>query len=523
MSYKKASDVENTVNDLVDHIFDMDVDIHDNPNILTDVKECKKKLSDIEKSWNFLPKDAKKDLAAVLRQCSTLLQSATLAIFQQHIEQYIINDFLWYLLAKTYATSPTPEDFTELCKNNVALSHDEKFALATMLIDKMIFVVMKDVLQDVGDWDDERKHDLVQKTRTKYPNASNGVNHLLISKSKWNTIKQDFLVATKIAFTTMLQQESAFLLYGDVHDVMDALSMFFLSFIGEKAVDDIFSKYVEMFLEEQFQKSDQRNTSKYDQKVSSTQTMLASALLASQAYSRKLKPLPDGLKDEINQYLLAKKINVNCTKLLSFIEKNLQKFLTRNDSIRKQWFKEKISSCGSDCIDDDFFVLLERYGFSCVDVCKWPSEEIPDVESVECTEEIPANQEQLSDEKNTLLATLNSFDVVRWEWESKKEYLLKKMRWYADIFEKLGYTFDAKEKFIESTAEYCHSNARLDKEIKKIIYDLIVKNKQEQKKIWRNYYTFEMPNWWRILLYKKGVISSAWPHDYYERHLKNNY
>jgi hypothetical protein len=118
---------------------------------------------------------------------------------------------------------------------------------------------------------------------------------------------------------------------------------------------------------------------------------------------------------------------------------------------------------------------------------------------------------------------LNAYDVPRAEWESKKEHLIKKLSWYTGIFEKIWYVFENKQKFIESAADYCYSNVRLDKDIKRIVYDAIVKNKQEQKKIWRNYYTFEMPNWRRIMLYKKGVISTLWPHDYYEKHLKNNY
>jgi hypothetical protein len=119
------------------------------------------------------------------------------------------------------------------------------------------------------------------------------------------------------------------------------------------------------------------------------------------------------------------------------------------------------------------------------------------------------------------LQKIDSFQ--RLEWESKKDYLVRKMRWYVDIFEQLWYAFSAKEKFIQSAAEYCYSYAKLDKDIKKIIFDLIVKNKQEQHRDWRNYYTFEMSNWRRILLSKKWIIDSIWSHDHYEKYLKNNY
>jgi hypothetical protein len=143
--------------------------------------------------------------------------------------------------------------------------------------------------------------------------------------------------------------------------------------------------------------------------------MLASALFASTTSSTIMKPLPDGLKDEINQYLFEKKVNGNCAKLLSTIEKILQKFLTRNDGVRKQWFKDKVMSYGSDCIDDHFFTLLERYGFSCIDVYKSHNDESSDEDESDAVEDVTLNKEPLSDEKNIVLATLNAYDVPRAE------------------------------------------------------------------------------------------------------------
>jgi hypothetical protein len=48
---------------------------------------------------------------------------------------------------------------------------------------------------------------------------------------------------------------------------MDALSMIFLSAVDEEEVDKNFSMYVSIFLEEKFQKSDQKNVGKYEKKV----------------------------------------------------------------------------------------------------------------------------------------------------------------------------------------------------------------------------------------------------------------
>ena len=182
-------------------------------------------------------------------------------------------------------------------------------------------------------------------------------------------------------------------------------------------------------------------------------------------------------------------------------------------------------SYGLGSVDYDFFVLLESYGFSCIDAHKKVEKHSTEEKDAFLgMSDASDNKISLPDSKNTILASLSTLDALqRLEWESKKDYLLKKMRWYVDIFEQLGYTFTTKEKFIESSTECCYSNLRLDKDIRRIIYDIVVKNKQEQHRDWRDYYTFDMANGWRILLSKKWIIDNIWPHDYYEKYLKNNF
>ena len=405
------------------------------------------------------------------------------------------------------------------------MSHEQTLSLANSLLDKAVFTVINDILEEVGDRDDERKKCLIQDLRLQYPKASKNIDHILLSKNKRNTIKQDFLLTTKKAFSAVLEEQASTIFDKSFHDFMEALSVLFWSFFSEERIDSIFSKYVSLFLEEKFQYSDDKNAYKLEQKSLSTQNMITSALHTSQEISTTLKTLPNGLIGDIRNYLDRKQINGNTEKLLTTIEKIIQRLFMKNESIRKQWFIKKVSSYGFTCLDDDFFLVLESYGFTCLDTYKKTQEENSKNEDIlPSVVESCDNKQILSDSNSTLLSALQDYDLLdRLAWESKKDYLIRKITWYADIFEKLGYIFISKEKFIQSSAEYCHSNTRLDKDIKRVISDIIVKNKQEQHRSWRNYYAFELPNGWRILLSKKGVISDIWPHDYYEKYLKNNF
>lgn len=551
---KKISDFENRVNALQKDILDLDIDIKSNLDVFSWIKILQIKLSDLDQSRSCFSKGMQKQIVADLRFYSTGLKSTLYEILQQYIKQYIlaldtllnfmvqyphlfledsdenkfhllqIYDVFWHLLADFYAASSTPEVFAELCKNNTVLSREETLSLIAVIMDKFIFTVVKDILAEVSDRDIETKKILVQKIRLQYPNASHKVDHILLSKNKRNAIQQDFLILTKKSFYSMIEEELSQEPDIDFHQAISNISIKFRLISDEQWVNDMFAKYVSLFLESQFQESDQKNTDKKEKKrVSPQQNIFASALLASQGTSLVLKELPDGLKNEISVYLRTKKLNRNHEKISTLMIKTLQKILTKNESIRKQWFVEKMSSYGLHDIHEDLFVLLEKYGFSCTDINKSLSEDHCELEVIECWKTIATPKEPLSDAKNKILVDLDAFDALeRLEWESKKKYLIKKMRWYGDVFEQLGYAFDNKEKFIESSAEYCYSNPRLDKDIKKIISDIIFKNKQEKYKDWRDYYVFNMPNGWRIILNKKGTISTIWSHDYYEKYLKNN-
>ena len=553
--YKKITDFEQRISSIAYEIVWLDIDIITNPNPFPQLQTLQNKISDLEKTTSHFPSDLKKEMINDLKNFSNSLKCSFYAIFKQYIEQYITNtnlvllfminypqlfseDFdiesspfieiyslFWHFLADIHVTSSTPELFPELCKNTATLSSEQTKSLVIVLIDKFISTIVQDILSDISDWDDDTKSDLIQKTREMYPKASNNLNQLLRGKNKRNILKQDFLNVSKNAMIRWLDEKYSQLFEGDFHQAINTLSFICMPIADEETIDNMFYTYVSLFLEQQFQKSHQNNTNKTQQKIPSTESVLISTLISSQKNNSGLLSLPEGLHDEISQYITNQKINGNSGRLIVIIEKILQKNLTKNESIRKQWFLDKISSYGLGSVDYDFFVLLESYGFSCIDAHKKVEKHsTEEKDALLGMSDASDNKISLPDSKNTILASLSTLDALqRLEWESKKDYLLKKMRWYVDIFEQLGYTFTTKEKFIESSTECCYSNLRLDKDIRRIIYDIVVKNKQEQHRDWRDYYTFDMANGWRILLSKKWIIDNIWPHDYYEKYLKNNF
>ncbi|MFA7298254.1 MAG: hypothetical protein WC010_01275 [Candidatus Absconditabacterales bacterium] len=552
---------QNKLSIVEEKISSLDVDIGSNQDIFSLIKDLQNTISDIEKSKASYRKITQKQIISDLNAVSSELTHKLYQVLVQYMEKHILsvdvllhflikhpyllvedinekkshflelNDVCWRLLIDVYVDSSSPEVFAELCKNNNVLTHKQIISLFTTIIDRFIFEVTKKILKEVGDWDNETKHILTQKIRTQYPKASKKMDHILLGKNKRNTIQQDFLLISKKSFCGLLNDEISKISEADFynldfHQIVSEVSINLMLVSDHESVNHMFFTYVSLFLEEQFQKSNHNNIIRQENKPRSIQNMIASALTPSQNSPIKLKDLPNGLKDDINTYLQHKNINGDCEKISNGIEKILQKFFTKNNDIRKKRFKEKIISYGADCIDDDFFVILEKYNFVCIDDDKsiLDSEELSKIDIVECPEIMPTNNvEPFSDENNILLTSLDVFDIPRLKSESKSEYFTKKMCGYTHIFEQMGYIFDNKEKFIETASAHCLSNIRLDKEFKKVICDIIMKNKKEQKKRGRDYYTFEMANGWRILLYKKGVISSIGPHDFYEKHIKNNY
>ena len=378
---QEIADMEKNLDNLKNQILSINMDIHDNPDIFPQLKEYRQKLSDIVKSskslskLSILSKNEQKELDVMLRTFSAALQSVALNTFIKYKEQYVagvhvafafmikypqlfiensdenisivlhIRDILRHFLAEIYASSSTPEVFADLCQNKSVLSHEQTLSLLTTLIDKVISTLIKEILDDISDRDDEQKKSFVQQVRTKYPNASKNLNYILLSKNKRNTIKQDFLTSSKKSLCLVMHEKSAELSDGDFHEIINSLSVLFMHFgSNEDGMDNMFSKYVSLFLEEQFQQSDHKKTSKLEKKVSGIQQMISSELLDLQRSPTKLEELPPGLKDDIVLYLSKKKINGNYEKLVDVIEKILQKFLTKKKNIRKQWFITKISS-----------------------------------------------------------------------------------------------------------------------------------------------------------------------------------
>lgn len=552
--YKKISDFEDKISTIATWIRNLDMNLETNPTVFSQLQEYAIQTNLLTSSVSGFQKDAKKEALLAIKELSSVTKSLIQIIYREYIEEYIMNirtkltflieyphlfvdefdgenddisnairmhNELWRFVGDIFATSNAPEMFPELCKNNSTLSLQEVFSIVMQLIHKIFDTVIKNVFEDVADWDIERKKQLTQDIRTQYPNASNKYNHILLSKNKWNAIKNDFLTASQQSLQYMFTEKPEAFFSGDFHGIINNLSIFLLALTDEEDMDKIFTKFVSSFLAEQFQNSQQKNTEKQNQERISRENIL-SVFTSNKMSSLSLTPLSEDVLSDIRSYLLEKKNNGNHEKMLHDIEKILQKLLAKNENIRKQWFKNKINSFGFDCIDDDFFLILEKHNFTCIDDNKISSEIVCDEENDMEIVQTDDNSPSFSQEKNALLDRLYALDADRDSEESKESYINKKILWYIEIFSELGYTYENKKKFIDTVTRDCIAHPRLLKDIRKTLSALIMVNKQEQFKPWRNYYNFPLSQWWRIVLYKKWVISTIWSHDYYETNLKNN-
>lgn len=552
--YKKLSDLEEWLNDIANWIRSLDLNVETNPSIFSQLQEYNVQVNSLTASVSGFQKDARKEALLAIKELSSVTKSLVQLIYMEHIEKYIMNihtkltflieyphlfvdeiewenddvfdavrmhNELWYLVGEIFATSDTPELFPELCKNTSKLSPQDISSIVNKLIRKVFTMIIKKVLDDAADWDIEKKKQLTQKIRSQYPQASNKYNHILLSKNKRNAIKEDFLVASQESLIYMFTNDSKAFFSYDFHHIINNLSIFFLSLTNEEDLDVVFTKFVASFLAEQFQNSEKKNTEKKQQESYSSANIL-SVFTSNKMSSLSLAPLPEQLLFDIQTYVFAKKHNENCEKAMRSIEKRLQKILSKKETIRKQWFKNKINSLHWDCIDDDFFLILQAHGFVCVDDNKLPFEWVCDEDNNIGEFASDDNSPIFSQEKNILLDHLRALDVERDNEESKEAYVAKKILWYVEIFSELGYVYENKKKFIDMLTNDCTSHPRLLKDVRKTLYALIMNNKQEQFKPWRNYYSFPLSEWWRIILYKKWIISTIWSHDYYETSLKNN-
>jgi hypothetical protein len=270
----------------------LNLDITTNSDPFPQIAILKNKVSDLEKSTSYFPSNLKKEMVNELKNFSNGLKYAVYEIFKQHIVNHIENAdvalkfminyphlfsescdiesspilelyvIFWHFLADIYVISPTPEIFPGLCNNTVTLSSEQTKDLVLALANKLMSTVVNDIVDDVSDRDDEMKIGLVQEIRKTYPHASKNVNHLLLSKNKRNTLKQNFLMVSKNALIQILDQEFHQLFDEDFHQVINNLSLSCMPVVDVETVQNMFYNYVSLFLEEQFQKSNNKNTNK---------------------------------------------------------------------------------------------------------------------------------------------------------------------------------------------------------------------------------------------------------------------
>lgn len=459
--YNKISDIEDKLNTIGDNIRAINLDLDSNPNVFEQLKKSEIDIAQFYTSVSGLNKITKNEVDAALRSLSGSIRESTYILYYARIAEYIqnIETLLFFLIANPqiftdgideylapalelrstlrsfvsdfYIYSNQPELFIILCDNTKSLSKDDFMLLMTNVTNKICANNMNTVLEKISNRDDEKKRGLTQEIRKKYPNASNKYNHVLLSKNKRNAIKKDFLQSMHCILSSMIERNYDDFCSDDFCSIIDFLSIFFMTLTNEKELNNAFTTHVSLFLAEQFQTSDKKNTEKNIEKPEgkdrSARDTIFSTLMSTKQSTDALKPLPNWLLDDMSDYFLTKKVNGNCNKLLGFVEKILQKLLSKQESVRKEWFKTKITSFWFDCVDDDFFLILEKYGFSCVDICASDAHS-PDENDILESEHEEKFSDIVFDEKQELLTSLEDIDLVeQLEWESKKEFLLKKM------------------------------------------------------------------------------------------------
>lgn len=519
--YKKVLEFQDSINQLKDAIIALNNEIETTTDALSLIMWFQKKISDLQMFTNSFPKQLRQEMLTDLKHFSDALKGMKYKIFEQHLNQYVsriqvtmifminyphlfienpdeqmssildMHDLCRELLWDMYMDAQNPQYYLDLCKN-VPLLDSQKKDIFLKLSQKIFSTLLKDVLDEIADRDDERKKDLVNWIKQKYPKASNSTLHHLLSKNKWNALKQDFLVYVKKWLDDMIQSESSKIFSHDFHETMRSLSIFFVFLTNDDELDAMFTTYVSLFVKDALNKSHQSKISQSSHKNNSFISTFMPKFDPSKNVIAPLKPLPDLLKSDIKAYLSSKKINGWCDKLIAIVEKILQKLFTRNEAVRRQRFINKIFSYGyHDCIQDDFFDLLEKYDFHCIDDTK-SIQEVSEIVADEQNLNVTIHKEQPI-QKNDILIALEWLDALdRWENESRRDYIFRKVSWLSEIFEQIWYSFEDKEKFIASTTDYCLSNDRLYNELKKLIYDIIVKGKKEQYKDGKKYYTFNI-------------------------------
>ncbi len=555
---KKALSFLDAIQWVIQEIDSLDRTSDDISDIFPRIVMYEEKIMGLKKSSSLLDKQLRQDLYADFTRISSVLKQLKYTIFEEYIDTYLsrmqvtlefmyhyphlflddtddqmasiidMYDVCWRFLWEIYMDSPTPEKYFDLCKN-IPLSDEEKNSIVTSLIHKIFSTWIRDAIEHL-DWDDGRKKTMVYSFKASYPKASNSTLHTLLSKNKRAALKKDFLLYIQSWFVDVLKKDDVSFVSRDLHTILRSFAISLTVFSRESFLDSLFDQYITFWTKNSLRASQEKKLSNISSTALSSSDFLSAFSDSSKDFS-SLKPLPNSLVDDMSAYFC----NMNLTssdKLFIVAQKIIQKLYSKNEYVRKQRFMDKIAWYGYGCVGDDFFSVLEKHGISCIDGNKssslsWKEKSwvgVFDENSCTDSDDMSVVSSSLSWETQDILLQLESLDMIQRSSDDTKEtYLSKKISWCADVFERIGYTFENKKNFIQTTTAYCLSNTRFYKEIKKLLYAIVVKWFQEQRKDGKDYYVFNLLAQRRIILPKKWVISTILPHDKYEKYIKNNF
>lgn len=411
--------------------------------------------------------------------------------------------------------------------------------------------------QEIFDFSDERRDEIIQSLFDKYPNASNGLRFKHQWKQKTNERKGKFLNDYKWKLKSKISEIFKWLSDMPWIDLNIVSCMYVLAFAELVDVDTLskqFDEYVKQELEPLFEQSHKRNTKQNEwnrgwwttdgqwDSVWDMSWMLSNLKTALdmtrgmewRTWSELLKTtfkwwwdgfkwfaswfatetpikLPDEIKTELTKYF-GKSVDYI---LIAYLSKLLRKQWWW---YKKQWFEKY----GIKPDDTGFFDILNKYKFKCIDDIESPKDisemnrwSTPSDDDKVWTEETPEEKEDNSE-------LMKKFDeaVALRKMDEKIDKLL-------DILEQLWYNCDNKEKMKSLLVDKCASNKVLSGWFEGVVRNLINWTLIEEKKRWDNaFYSIAIwVTWYRLLIkirWGQKYIFNCMSHNDYDKYLRDN-
>jgi len=356
---------------------------------------------------------------------------------------------------------------------------------------------------------DERE-EIKMSMESQYPEASKKIWWSIMSNTKWKNLKQDFVNKNiDIVVSNMwdiLDQHKSEIASCSFTDIVTLFAVA-LSVIPDidlnfkdKLIDFSKARLWDLF-EEDKKKQDKiklNNQLKQENLVSKKDEEKLEEKAENSVIERNT--LPEGMNEELVAYFWHD------------IDQRLDRYLRNAGGVYKTIrFKDYD-------VNEEFFEILENFGFSCIDEENW-DEENTTVSVLDENNEVEEKEDSNeSTESVRLKEILNEVEMVE-TIEEKANLFVDGFKLYYDIFDE--------QSFRNSMMEYCRDNKEIFNAIWSLL-DMISKWKREivktsKSREWK-YFKFNVwRTWYRIAIQNqkwsnKRIIIDFCDHDTYESH-----